>query len=32
MEALWKMRFNAKAMALRFVYEGCIKWIAVHLF
>ena len=24
------MRFNAKAMALLFAYNGCIKWIVVH--
>ena len=30
MSAAQKIRFNIKAMALRSVHEGCIKWIAVH--
>jgi hypothetical protein len=28
--AAQRVRFNAEAMALRSVHEGCIKWIAVH--
>jgi hypothetical protein len=31
MEVVQKMQFNAEAMALRSVHDGCIKWIAVHL-
>jgi hypothetical protein len=30
--AVQKIQFNAKAMALRFAHEDCIKWIVVHPF